>query len=303
MCWIAYLKPNQILKPEYLEQAAKVNKDGYGVMYYKEGKVISYRTLDLDDFMDELSLLDSYERVIHLRATSMGDTTYENAHPFNVGNNTYMCHNGSIHSLRSLSCTTSCDSASDTKNLAQLISMCNFTSISDILPLIHQIVGTYSNKLVFMEPDGKVTIVNKDLGLEEDGIWYSNTYHVKPTYDYSTQFVFVYGTLKSGHRNNAWLGDSTCEGQGITCDKWAMIDGPGYPYLLQPSDLGHNIIGEIYSVDSITLRCLDQLEGAPHHYHRQLIDVECDDFIYPCITYVKTQVTLEDLAEDFIDEF
>ena len=205
--------------------------------------------------------------------------------------------------MRSISCSDlSCDDASDTRNLADLISLCEFNAISDVLPLIHQIAGTYSNKLVFHEPDGKVTIVNKELGLEEDGIWYSNTYHVPPKPEY-THFVFVYGTLKSGYRNNAWLGDSTCEGAGTTCDKWAMIDGPGFPYLLKKHSLGHNIVGEIYNVTTSDLRLLDQLEGCPNHYHRELIDVECDDFIYPCITYVKTSVTLDDLDQEYICEF
>ena len=206
--------------------------------------------------------------------------------------------------MKSIACSDdSCGDASDTRNLASLISMCEFDAISDVLPLVHQITGGYSNKLVFHEPDGKITILNRDLGIEEDGIWYSNTYHIKPVYSTPDEYVFVYGTLKSGHRNHGWLGTSGFEGQGTTCDKWAMIDGPGFPYLLQPNDSGHNIIGEIYEVDAMTLRFLDQLEGAPVHYHRELIDVECDGFIYPCITYVKTTVTDEDLEEDFIEEF
>lgn len=297
-------KPHYDIPVDYINQAQKSNSDGYGLSYFDGTDLQVFKTFDFQAFKDKLATLTAFEVVAHLRAASIGGVSYENIHPFLIKDSTAIYHNGTLHSMKSISCSDlSCDDASDTRNLASLISMCEFNSISDVLPLIHQIAGDYSNKLVFHEPNGKVTIVNEQLGIKEDGIWYSNTYHVKPTYDYSTQFVFVYGTLKSGYRNNQWLGDSTCEGQGITCDKWAMIDGPGYPYLLQPSDSGHNIIGEIYSVASLTLKCLDQLEGAPHHYHRQLIDVECEDFIYPCITYVKTRVTLEDLAEDFIDEF
>jgi gamma-glutamylcyclotransferase (GGCT)/AIG2-like uncharacterized protein YtfP len=323
MCWIAHLKPNQILKQEYLERAATINKDGYGVMYYKDNNVESFKTMDFDVFKEKINTLEPYERVIHLRYTSIGKTTHDNSHPFPVGNDAWMCHNGSMSSMRTVACTTTCNDNSDTRNLAEIISLCKYDKISDILPLIHQITGKTGNKLVFMEKDGEVTIVNKDLGNEEDGIWYSNTYHVEketPTYNITYPMasyhfnknsrptkVFVYGTLKANGRNHELLRTSKLLGTGVTAGNYAMIgkDMP-FPYLLSsmsPDEGGLQILGEVYECNEATMELLDSLEGVPYHYIKKQISVLVDSKYEIVTTYMKTNVTSLDLSKPFINEF
>lgn len=329
MCWIAYLKPNQVLNKEYLERAATINKDGYGVMYYKNNTVESFKTMDFNEFKEKINTLEAYERVIHLRYTSIGKTTHENSHPFPVGNEAWMCHNGSMATMKTVACTTTCDDNSDTRNLAEVISLCKWEKISDILPLIHQITGKTSNKLVFMEKDGAVTIVNKELGNEEDGIWYSNTYHVEkapstyPTnpmssyYSYSGIYgtvksthktkVFVYGTLKANGHNHHVLGTSKMLGTGLTAGNYAMIGKDmSYPYLLSlmsKDEGGLQILGEVYECDEDTMRRLDTLEGVPYHYLRKQISVLLNGAYHIVTTYMKTNVTSLDLSKPFINEF
>ena len=329
MCWISSLKAGQKLKSEYIDKAQSINKDGYGVMYYKNEQVNIFRTMDYEEFKTFLDTIEDCNRVIHLRYTSMGKTTIDNVHPFSVGNGAYMLHNGTLSSMRTCSVDGCGDDDSDTKQLAHLIKSCSYTHISDILPLIQQITGKTGNKLVFMEANGEITIVNKNLGVEEDDIWYSNEYHVTKTYTPSTYSndnayynyynrlstaktkVFVYGTLKKGFSNHYILSTSKLVGEATTCSTYAMIGtGMPFPYVLgiRSAELGGlNITGEVYEVDASTLQRLDVLEGVPHHYKKQQVLVKIvngSTTKYETVSmYVKTTVTASDLQKPFISEF
>lgn len=302
MCWLFKKAAGNTIPAEYCREAYKYNKHGFGLSYSQDNQLQVFKTMDYNEFLSKLATLDAFEVVGHFRAASAGSIDLGNAHPFVIKSNTALFHNGTITSLRnSPTCPTTGCSDSDTKTLANLLESCNYSHISDVAPLIQTIIGDYGNKLVFMEHDGTTTIFNKHLGIEEDGNWYSNDYHIPIVTNYN--YVFVYGTLKEGYRNNLWLGVSELEGDGTTSDKWAMIHGPGFPYLLGRHPDGHHIKGEIYSCTDATLAHLDRLEGTPYHYHREVIDVDCGDFVYPCITYVKTNIDPEDLEEEFIDVF
>jgi len=58
-------------------------------------------------------------------------------------------------------------------------------------------IGAY-NKLVFLRNDGKIAIVNKTSGWQNCGLWYSNTYSLKPGYrDSKVTKTVVSTTMKS----------------------------------------------------------------------------------------------------------
>ena len=238
-----------------------------------------------------------------------------------------MFHNGTISSFRGKTdkcALTGCED-SDTKALADLIASCRYERLSDIQPLIQHIITTTSNKLAFMEKDGTVIIMNKNLGEEEDTIWYSNDYHKTPTYTYNSwqskysynkeqiTKVFVYGTLKSGHSNNRLLEYSTFVGKGSSLGLMYMIGkGMGFPYVLGKSyDFPHTkavakaINGEVYEVTETTLAALDALEGCPSHYTRETCYVRIKETgkIEECYIYVKSSVTESHLAQEMITEW
>ena len=93
--------------------------------------------------------------------------------------------------------------------------------------------------------------------------------------------VFVYGTLKNGEGNHIFLQHATYLGDAWTKEEYTLLEDHynGLPYVIkEPS---YSINGEIYEVDEFTFMMIDNLEGHPHFYEREL--VECfipieDDF-------------------------
>lgn len=92
--------------------------------------------------------------------------------------------------------------------------------------------------------------------------------------------MFVYGTLKRNQPNHKLLtdhtnGNATFLIDGNTIDRYPLLIGTRYniPFLLNVNGTGNRINGEIYNVDENMLRRLDELEGHPHYYLRQQIDI------------------------------
>lgn len=96
--------------------------------------------------------------------------------------------------------------------------------------------------------------------------------------------VFVYGTLKKGEPNHYWLtsadnGFAKFECNGSTDTKFPLIVATKFniPFLLNVPNIGHNINGEIYSVDEKMFGNLDELEDYPKLYDRNIFDINGSD--------------------------
>ncbi len=315
MCQIISKDSGSKFDMRKLDKAQKFNEDGYGVSWYEDGRVETFKTLDYHRFKSILTTLKDVPAIAHLRNTTRGTNCIDNAHPFDIPSGV-MFHNGTVSSMDR--CTSG---GSDTKKLAELINECKYEYIEDIQPLIKSIIGTTINRLAFLEDDGKITIINKDLGMVENGIWYSNDYHKKVMTGKSmttrmktttstglTTRVFVYGTLKKGyHNHDSFLDKAKFIGNATSVSKWTMIgEGMGFPYLLERSDnLGNNIKGEVYEVTADELKNLDYLEGVPTHYRKSYMYVSYNDGRPSgnVTVYVKTNVTVIDNSKKFINEF
>ena len=298
MCQIIYKPAGKTCKLDNLDVAQTKNDDGYGVTWYEDGELTTIKTMNYDRFRTICSSLDDVEAVIHLRYATKGITCVSNNHPFDIPSGV-LFHNGTISGLGN-------KDYSDTQELADLITQCDYKYIEDIQPLIEQIVGTTLNRLVFFEDDGNVTIINEELGVWEDGVWYSNKYHHKDVtrstpwkYKSRTQQsntsewtgkdnkntdpkkedkvrVFVYGTLKRGYTNNRLISNATFIGKAKTVSNWIMIGNHlAFPYVLRRDhENGSQIKGEVYEVDQEGLKKLDLLEGVPSHYTREKVYVQ-----------------------------
>lgn len=94
--------------------------------------------------------------------------------------------------------------------------------------------------------------------------------------------VFVYGSLKSGCYNNLHLATATPMGPARTVERYLLLDGRAFPFLINPAHLaakadlsgwiGH-VKGELYAVDDATLATLDRLESHPRFYKREEVAV------------------------------
>lgn len=96
--------------------------------------------------------------------------------------------------------------------------------------------------------------------------------------------VFVYGTLKRGEPNHYWLtkenkGFAKFVCNGKTDRKFPLIIATKYniPFLLNVPNTGHNVHGEIYSIDDKMLSNLDELEDYPELYDRNIFNVNGSD--------------------------
>lgn len=191
MCWIMYKPAGIKMKYNYMDEAQSKNEDGYGVSWYdeEEGGIQTFKTMNYKRFKAVLSTLKNHDAIIHLRKVSKGIVCMDNNHPFNIPSGV-MFHNGTIYKIDRQD-----PSDSDTKALADLISECTYEYIYDIKPLIQSIIGDTLNKLVFLENDGEITIMNDNLGIwDEDGCWYSNEYHLpkKSREPFETDYVYTY---------------------------------------------------------------------------------------------------------------
>jgi gamma-glutamylaminecyclotransferase len=82
--------------------------------------------------------------------------------------------------------------------------------------------------------------------------------------------VFVYGTLRRGQHNNYLLKDQKFVGEAISsCPHFTMM-ASGIPFVSYAKANGHRVRGEIFMVSDACLDRLDQLEGHPDWYQRDL---------------------------------
>jgi len=93
--------------------------------------------------------------------------------------------------------------------------------------------------------------------------------------------VFVYGTLKRGHRNNYILATSRFVGEGVTVAKCRLFDS-GFPVLRKGSEhykeQNAPVQGEVFLVDSeVVMYKLDQLESEGRMCHRRTKMIRLDN--------------------------
>jgi gamma-glutamylcyclotransferase (GGCT)/AIG2-like uncharacterized protein YtfP len=83
------------------------------------------------------------------------------------------------------------------------------------------------------------------------------------------QLVFVYGTLKRGEKNHDWLEGASWQGEAELSGVLLHDLGP-FPMAV----IGEGTaIGEVYAVEERGLARLDELEGYPRLYDRQVLSL------------------------------
>ena len=89
--------------------------------------------------------------------------------------------------------------------------------------------------------------------------------------------VFVYGTLKRGFPNFAYMDGATFVADATTVDAYPLVVGGLWftPYLIPEKGVGHQVKGELWDVPDRMMPALDELESThlPNGYRRQRIPI------------------------------
>jgi hypothetical protein len=166
-----------------LHSAIKRNPDGIGLAWPDDGKVrVLKHPRNYAPVIDQASALYAATEApffIHLRYNTVGNTTVANTHPFSLTPALAMAHN------KTLKIEPPNHSWSDSRTVAELLKTMiagdgNFFNSALFWSFIEHQAGK-DNRFVFLDAeDEELVIVNEHLGVEVDGLWFSNLYAWDP---------------------------------------------------------------------------------------------------------------------------
>ncbi len=175
MCIIHYIPINgPIPSDEYLNNSWENNDDGAGMMFVYDGKVQIYKSMNKREFIDMVkevhkNLIEETPLICHYRVGTCGERSIYNVHPFEIFKDKLAyCHNGQIYRMQYGSKES--DSHEFANQLRELPE--HFLNNEAINLLISNFID--KDKLVFLNNKKETYIFYEDLGIWEDGIWYSN---------------------------------------------------------------------------------------------------------------------------------
>ena len=191
MCLLIVQPKQKQVNDDYLSNANDNNPDGIGYAYTTGRKIVTkkYRNYNkfLKSYKKDVKVYSNSPFIIHFRLATHGEHSgVINVHPFKVSDDLVFAHNGIIdvpdHSKYS---DTQVFNNTILKKLEN-----SFLNSKALILLIKGFIGT--SKLGFLDVNGNTTIINKNLGNSEDGIWYSNTGHKRSVtyggYNYINSF-------------------------------------------------------------------------------------------------------------------
>jgi gamma-glutamylaminecyclotransferase len=83
---------------------------------------------------------------------------------------------------------------------------------------------------------------------------------------------FCYGTLKRGFCRDHYLDFQKYLGEINTLPKYKLYRVSNFPGLIE-ADEGVSIKGQLYEIDEECLKALDRMEGHPHLFKRDVIEL------------------------------
>jgi gamma-glutamylaminecyclotransferase len=90
----------------------------------------------------------------------------------------------------------------------------------------------------------------------------------------SKTILFLYGTLKRGHKNHYLLSGQRSLGEAATEPRYRLYDLGPYPGLVEGAASGLAVTGELWEVDAVCLANLDEFEGVPALYVREQVAMQ-----------------------------
>lgn len=189
------------------------NPDGIGAMYATDdGRLTIAKSLPRDEaeawaFIENLPT-DDRALAVHWRWRTHGDINLSQCHPYQVQGSTWLMHNGVLATGNKAD-----PSKSDTWHFIEdYLKSVPADALHDegMARLIGDYIG--NNRFAIMSGDGRLTVINREQGVEHDDLWFSNTYAWSPSLlipgyrsfrsQYTSQ-TSAFGTAFYGH--GAWF--------------------------------------------------------------------------------------------------
>jgi hypothetical protein len=195
MCIIAYqpIESEFPISYDKLDNCYVNNPDFVGYMF-----VTKSNDIRIKKFEDFECFYESYVKdfrnnpdtpfVIHFRLATSGFVNKVNCHPFFVNQNLAFCHNGVLDIDVPLNSKIS-DTMLFNKTILQKLPA-KFLSNKGCIELILNYIS--GDKLVFLDRKKRVTIMNEDKGMWENGTWFSNCGFMSK-YNYFSTYDTKYG--------------------------------------------------------------------------------------------------------------
>ena len=196
MCVIIHLKPKVVIPDHNLDNAIKNNPHGFGLIAAsRQGLRVIHnvkkgKETELNEVKKVLKEHINKDRYLHLRYNTRGETSIENAHPFQVygtkKNDVWMMHNGTFHGYGEAGKGYSDTYIFNEDILKPLISRLKFrdgfVDVND--PLITEIVDKYcgaNNRVLLINKDNQPNFIGNwdDIEIKSEGIEFkasNNTY-------------------------------------------------------------------------------------------------------------------------------
>ena len=164
----------KVVDQDILKRALDQNNDGMGMMFSEDGTLHYWHSMkDFNDLYKRY--VDARSRkcpvALHFRKGTKGTDNFENLHPFSVGTDFGMMHNGTLSWLtKELP-----ENWSDTRYFShhiipQLPS--NFLSQAAFRIMLHELAD--GDRMLFMDGKGRHTIINESIGFWDFDVWYSH---------------------------------------------------------------------------------------------------------------------------------
>lgn len=164
-----------------MEEAYRANPDGFGLLFLYNGCLYNEKgCLSTYEMLERIEKVEMFtdEYIIHFRTASSGLISEENCHPFSVNKNLAFVENGNLFEYSNFYADGFKDSLTDIQRFNnQVLKKLpdDFLYNPDIREALEQYCYECCVKMIFMDSDGDVTIINESAGEWVNGCWYSNS--------------------------------------------------------------------------------------------------------------------------------
>lgn len=178
MCIALHKKAGITLPRQTYLNCFNSNQDGAGFAYALDGKIhVQKGFFDFDEFYREFIKHEQHDAIVHFRIGTAGPNDVFNCHPWAVidcyrGFEFAIIHNGILSYPHS---TEKSDTGHFVDEVFGPILQRDpwFLDSKPGIYLLEEKLG-HGNKMVVLRSDGKVYVLNRDNGIESDGVWFSN---------------------------------------------------------------------------------------------------------------------------------